>query len=331
MEFYSQFPIDLPPSTTFLRNFPMEKILSLSLFLNNFVFQSFFLEQQKSFTKCKHSTIKLLKELYNRHSLRKFTKEPLFWTIPQASLLQASYPQILKEIPFILPFEARIVQLNKFLLEDKSTAKRDDNYDDVFETVTIRRGYEIEDGFAEFPHLTNLRNMIRIKYMNEHGLEEIGIDGGGLLKEYLCSVCKKAFDPNYGLFIETDERTLRPNPHAEQFHSENSKELLVFLGKIVGKALYDNILIEPVFSRSFLNGLLGRKNVFNDLGSLDKALYKSLLFLKHAEDKEMIKQMGLTFSLVENCMGKQDLIELKENGANIDVTRSKIQFFKGNI
>ena len=314
MEFYSQkspFPSEFQQNSNenFLQNFAIEKIINLSSFLNEFVFQNFFFEQQKSFQKCKHSTIKLLQELYNRHSLRSFTSERNFWIIPKANQLP-NISAIIKEIPFVLKFEARITQMNKFMTEDKNEAKRDDFGD--LEVIEIRRGQEIDDGFDKFNSIDDLRNMIRIKYVNEHGMEEIGIDGGGILKEYLTTVCKQAFDPNYGLFKETDERTYRPNPYAEVSQPGKSKGLFNFLGKVVGKALYENILIEPVFARSFLNSLLGRKNGLNDLESLDRGLYKSLLYLKHAENEEIIKELGLTFSLIEdNGFGKLNVIELK--------------------
>lgn len=297
-------------------NFPMEKILTLSKFLNNFVYQNFFLEQQKLFSKCKHSAIKLLKELHDRHTLRPFTSDKSFWLISNAILLNSQALYI--EIPFVLPFEARIDKLNKLLKEDQEKVDREDFGD--LKIIAIRRGFEIEDGLDKFLKIKNLRNLIRVRYVNEHGIEEIGIDGGGILKDYLTVVCKKAFDPNYGLFIETEEKTLWPNPHIENVHY-NYQELYLFLGKIIGKAVYENILIEPIFSRSFLNNLLRRKNQFNDLASLDKALYKSLLFLKHTEDENVIQSLSLNFSINEKWMDHQTLVELKPNGANIDVVK----------
>lgn len=294
----------------------MEKILTLSKFLNQFVYQNFFLENQKLFKKCKHSAIKLLQELYSRHSLKPFSKELDFWIIKTANLKPNKSP-LFEEIPFILPFEDRIAKLQLCLVEDKNSADRDDFGD--LEVITIRRGCEIEDGLYEFSKLESLKDMIRIKYVNELGLEEIGIDGGGILKDYLTTCCRKAFDPNYGLFIENEDRTLTPNPDAELIHVGNQHKMMEFLGKLVGKAVYENILIEPIFSRSFLNSLLGRKNQLNDLACIDRALYKSLLFLKHSEDENIIKELGLTFSLIEIRKGKQELIELKENGSNIEV------------
>jgi len=42
----------------------------------------------------------------------------------------------------------------------------------------------------------------------------MGIDGGGLFKEFLTSLSKEVFDTNRGLWLVTDENELYPNPHS---------------------------------------------------------------------------------------------------------------------
>jgi ubiquitin-protein ligase E3 C len=66
-----------------------------------------------------------------------------------------------------------------------------------------------------------------------------------------------------------------------------------FVGKLVGKALYEGVLIEPVLSRVFLNKVLLKKNTFNDLRFYDRIIYNSLIKLK----KESAKDMGLIFTI----------------------------------
>jgi len=47
------------------------------------------------------------------------------------------------------------------------------------------------------------------------GNVEAGIDGGGLIKEFIDSVVKQAFDGNYGLFCETPDGFSYPNPNSQ--------------------------------------------------------------------------------------------------------------------
>jgi hypothetical protein len=41
-----------------------------------------------------------------------------------------------------------------------------------------------------------------------------GIDGGGVFKEFLTSLCKEVFDTDHGLWLATKKNELYPNPHA---------------------------------------------------------------------------------------------------------------------
>ena len=43
-----------------------------------------------------------------------------------------------------------------------------------------------------------------------------------------------------------------------------------FLGSMLGKVIYEKMLIEPQFAGMFLNHLLGRVNLIDDLPSLDE-------------------------------------------------------------
>ena len=46
-----------------------------------------------------------------------------------------------------------------------------------------------------------------------------------------------------------------------------------FFGKITAKAIYEEILIEPILSKVLLNMLLSKKNEFHDLKELDNELF----------------------------------------------------------
>ncbi len=56
-----------------------------------------------------------------------------------------------------------------------------------------------------------------------------------------------------------------------------------FLGMIVGKSIFEGILIQPIFSRCFLNKVLGKTNHIDDLKLLDEKLYENVMYLKHHE------------------------------------------------
>lgn len=49
-----------------------------------------------------------------------------------------------------------------------------------------------------------MKNQLAIKFVNDLGMEEDGIDGGGLFKEFITKLCDKIFDPEYAFFREND-------------------------------------------------------------------------------------------------------------------------------
>ena len=58
--------------------------------------------------------------------------------------------------------------------------------------VKIRRGKQFEDAFDHF-YKKNLKGRISVQFINKYGLEELGVDAGGLTKEFLIRVFKYKF------------------------------------------------------------------------------------------------------------------------------------------
>lgn len=95
-----------------------------------------------------------------------------------------------------------------------------------------------------------------------------GIDGGGVFKEFLTSLVKEVFDSDRGLWLSTEQNELYPNPHnyaKEGMSFFHLVELLLmriftaynlswyrFIGRVLGKALYEGILVDVAFAGFFL-------------------------------------------------------------------------------
>lgn len=62
--------------------------------------------------------------------------------------------------------------------------------------IVIRRDHIVEDGFRQLNSLgSRLKSCINVSFVSECGLPEAGLDYGGLSKEFLTDISKKAFDP----------------------------------------------------------------------------------------------------------------------------------------
>jgi ubiquitin-protein ligase E3 C len=146
----------------------------------------------------------------------------------------------------------------------------------------------------------------------------IGIDGGGVFKEFLTDCLKQAFTPDLGLFVSTSSQLLYPSP-SEYASMPEQLDLFEFLGRIIGKALYERVLIDVPFARFFLGKWLGRISFLDDLPSLDTELYNGLIFLKNYDGD--VGDLSLTFSLTTNQFGETKVVDLIPNGSSISVTK----------
>ncbi|XP_020865303.1 ubiquitin-protein ligase E3C isoform X4 [Phascolarctos cinereus] len=228
---------------------------------------------------------------------------------------------ILTELPFVVPFEERVKIFQRLIYADKQEVQGDGPFLDGI-NVTIRRNYIYEDAYDKLSpeNEPDLKKRIRVHLLNAHGLDEAGIDGGGIFREFLNELLKSGFNPNQGFFKTTNEGLLYPNPAAQMLVGDSFARHYYFLGRMLGKALYENMLVELPFAGFFLSKLLGTSADvdIHHLASLDPEMYKNLLFLKSYEGD--VEELGLNFTVVNNDLGEAQVVELKPGGKDIPVT-----------
>uniref|UniRef100_A0A452IYI0 HECT-type E3 ubiquitin transferase n=1 Tax=Gopherus agassizii TaxID=38772 RepID=A0A452IYI0_9SAUR len=228
---------------------------------------------------------------------------------------------ILTELPFVVPFEERVKIFQRLIYADKQEVQGDGPFLDGI-NVTIRRNYIYEDAYDKLSpeNEPDLKKRIRVHLLNAHGLDEAGIDGGGIFREFLNELLKSGFNPNQGFFKTTNEGLLYPNPAAQMLVGDSYARHYYFLGRMLGKALYENMLVELPFASFFLSKLLGTSADvdIHHLASLDPEMYKNLLFLKSYEGD--VEELGLNFTVVNNDLGEAQVVELKPGGKDIPVT-----------
>ncbi|KAH9890126.1 HECT-domain-containing protein [Cubamyces lactineus] len=231
---------------------------------------------------------------------------------------------VLNNIPFAIPFDVRVGIFRQFVLNDMRTRGFDAYRGRMMTTrVTIRRGNIAQDGFDRLGDV-DLKAPIAITFIDQFGNEEAGIDGGGVFKEFLTNLCKEVFDTDRGLWLANKKNELYPAPHSYATES-HSLAWYRFIGRILGKALYEGILVDVAFAGFFLAKWLGKQSWLDDLASLDPELYQGLIFLKHyTGDPE---ELSLNFTVAEEEFGVTKTIDLIPNGSNIPVTRdNRLQY-----
>ncbi|KAJ8376784.1 hypothetical protein SKAU_G00073640 [Synaphobranchus kaupii] len=239
----------------------------------------------------------------------------------QLSVSEERHLAILTELPFVVPFEERVKIFQRLIYADKRDVQGDGPFLDGI-NVTIRRNYIYEDAYDKLSpeNEPDLKKRIRVHLLNAHGLDEAGIDGGGIFREFLNELLKSGFNPNQGFFKTTNEGLLYPSPTAQMLVGDSFARHYYFLGRILGKALYENMLVELPFATFFLSKLLGTSAEvdIHHLASLDPEMYRNLLFLKSYE--EDVEDLGLNFTVVNNDLGEAQVVELKPGGKDIPVS-----------
>ena len=283
--------------------------------------------------------IQCLKSLYNLDNDISFTpNKDSFWNnMELVSKISSSKEQNLliekmKIMPFIFPLNIRLIYFEKEfkrIKEENRNLILNNNFPDydLYENdsstceMTIPRESIYNTTFMYYmQNLLNPYKKWKISFVDKLGNKELGIDAGGLFKEFIYKLTEEGFSNKEQLFIESESGFLLPNNDIYKLNS-NYKEAYKFLGFITGKALIENVKIYPNFSPIFLNNILEIENSFNDMKSYDFELYKNLVNLKNYEG-DIEKDMGLTFSISENNGNRIRNINLIENGENIPVTNN---------
>ena len=95
-----------------------------------------------------------------------------------------------------------------------------------------------------------------------------------------------------------------------------------FLGRVIGKALFDRQLVTGHMVQYIYKHLLGWPITFKDIRSIDEDIYNNLVQVKtlaeNGDDLEML--LSLDFTTQEELMGGNEEIELVEGGSDRAVT-----------
>lgn len=122
--------------------------------------------------------------------------------------------------------------------------------------------------------------------------------------------------------ITTDNK-LYPNPSVASIVEDYQKHYY-FIGRMLGKALYENLLVELPLAEFFISKLAGKHSDVDvhQLASLDPVLRRNLMSLKAYEGN--VEDLNLDFTIVVNDLGETKVHELKPNGTNIQVNTSNL-------
>nr|XP_026492388.1 E3 ubiquitin-protein ligase NEDD4 isoform X6 [Vanessa tameamea] len=205
----------------------------------------------------------------------------------------------------------------------KSQLRKPSNVPNKFE-IKVRRSSILEDSYRIISSVSRL-DLLKTKLWVEFE-SEVGLDYGGLAREWFFLLSKEMFNPYYGLFEYSamDNYTLQINPNSGVCNEEHLN-YFKFIGRVAGMAVYHGKLLDAFFIRPFYKMMLGKPIELQDMESVDLEYYNSLMWIKENDPSELY----LTFSVDEEQFGKTIQRELKPGGANIPIdNENKDEYIK---
>ncbi|KAG0184638.1 Ubiquitin-protein ligase E3B [Apophysomyces sp. BC1034] len=227
--------------------------------------------------------------------------------------------RILQLMPHTISFETRLKIFRDWVALDRAAASGT-------RIVKVRRDHVLEDGFQGLTGMapSAWKGAIRVRFVNELGMEEAGIDQGGPFKDFVSLLTTEVFKPSFALFTSTENNLFYPASKS-RVHGTHHIKLFRFIGLMVGKAVYEGILLDVQFASFVLAKLLGRNVFLEGVKELDEDIWRNLTFIKHYDG--CMEDLGLTFAVDEDEFGQRVTRELKYGGKHISVTNeNKVEY-----
>ncbi|CAH0489336.1 unnamed protein product [Peronospora farinosa] len=151
-----------------------------------------------------------------------------------------------------------------------------------------------------------------------HFMEEVGVDGGGILREWLHLICSQLFAEPLGLFSLTSS-TVHQGYWINRTATKKSNEQLrmyVFFGKLLAKALLEGLLLSVRLSIPLLKHILGAPLKLSDLYLLDETVHSSMMWIL---ENDNTSTLGLNFTV--------EGVDLVPSGANVSLHDGNKQLY----
>ena len=192
------------------------------------------------------------------------------------------------------------------------------------EKLNINREKVLENSMEQFSKVNPFKEL-KIIFIGEESH-----DAGGLIREWLTILFKKILDKDTGLFERSDTDEIGYIIKQDLCPSQDNLNKYFFIGRILAKALLENLTVNCCFNKVVYQLLLGETIQLNDLVFIDRPLYNSMKHLvkmrEECGDNIALCEIYFTYEYegTDGTHYQQDLIE---NGSEILVTQDNLDLY----
>ena len=119
--------------------------------------------------------------------------------------------------------------------------------------------------------------IFKVKFFNEDA-----DDAGGVSREWFTTISRSLFSNKFGLFCRSGEGdlTYQINPHSSTALGVDHLKYFKFVGRLLGKALLTDIIVDAHFSLPIYKSLLGLPITLTDMQYVDDGLHEKIKWLQ---------------------------------------------------
>ena len=164
----------------------------------------------------------------------------------------------------------------------------------------------------------NLKKELKINFKGE-----VSYDAGGIMREFFTTIFQTLESDKLKLFIVSDSNEFSYIINPFLSHNKENFEYFSFIGKLIAKALFDNITVNICFNKLIYKMILQEEILFKDLLFIDYSLYTSLKNLKGTNLAQNNKNnnLELYYSIeMKDVYNHMHSLELIEKGREIPLT-----------
>jgi hypothetical protein len=179
------------------------------------------------------------------------------------------------------PFEEKIEYFRKFLKGLKV------DWREGFQTLILDRENFLKQSVEQISNI-DLYKELKINFKGE-----VSHDAGGLIREWYTIVFKKLLSNELNIFEKADTDEYSFCIHSNCLASIENLDLFYFIGKILAKALLDNLTVNACFNKLIYKLILDEKLELDDLIFINKPVIFLLnLAISFIKGIIQIRQLG---------------------------------------
>ena len=213
----------------------------------------------------------------------------------------------------------------------KKLKKKKISWENGFCQIDINRKNYVVESMKQI-NKVDLYKELKINFIGE-----VSYDAGGIEREWFTILFQNLEGEKLNLFHISDSQEFSYiiNPFLK--NTNKNLEYFNFIGKLIGKALLDNITINICFNKLIYKLILEEEITFDDLVFIDTPLYNSLKNLKNTNINNL-NDLNLYYTIEQNDInGQIHTFNLIKNGNEIpiktidDYIKKRIDFMISQI